>query len=106
MRQEKRYLGTVQIPFTTVYMEGKVEGTFKLDVPCLHLGYQRCALKSIHGIVRCACELSPSCWLFVRRAVASTRSPASQPSCRCKLQHGLGGGRGFQAVSHRWVALG
>jgi hypothetical protein len=40
-RMEKRFLGNLSIPFSTIYMEGKVEGTFRLNAPDLCLGYQR-----------------------------------------------------------------
>jgi len=41
VRTEKRFLGNLSIPFSTIYMEGKVEGTFRLNAPDLCLGYQR-----------------------------------------------------------------
>jgi coiled-coil and C2 domain-containing protein 2A len=41
VRTEKRYLGNLSIPFSTIYMEGRVEGTFRLNAPDLCLGYQR-----------------------------------------------------------------
>lgn len=40
-RVEKRFIGSLRVPFTTVYLSGKIEGMFKVDVPCLHLGYRR-----------------------------------------------------------------
>eukprot|EP00762_Andalucia_godoyi_P001174 ANDGO_02017.mRNA.1 hypothetical protein NAEGRDRAFT_77673 len=39
-RRERRYLGNLKIPFSTVYANRKVEGTFRLDVPPVNLGYE------------------------------------------------------------------
>jgi hypothetical protein len=33
IRTEKRFLGSLNIPFTTIYMEGKVYGEFKVLRP-------------------------------------------------------------------------
>ncbi len=39
-RREKRWLGSLKIPFSTVYVNQKVEGTFRLEVPIMLLGYE------------------------------------------------------------------
>lgn len=44
MRTEKRFLGSLTIPFTTIYMEGRVDGVFRLDTPLVNLGYQQVSL--------------------------------------------------------------
>jgi len=41
VQNERRFLGNLTIPFSTIYMEGKVEGTFRLNAPDVCLGYQR-----------------------------------------------------------------
>ena len=41
LKNERRFLGNLTIPFSTIYMEGKVEGTFRLDAPDVCLGYSR-----------------------------------------------------------------
>ena len=45
VRTEKRFLGNLSIPFSTIYMEGKVEGTFRLNAPDVCLGYSRRAMR-------------------------------------------------------------
>ena len=36
---ESSYLGSVDIPFTTIYLNGNITGTFELQVPKVNLGY-------------------------------------------------------------------
>jgi len=38
-RTEKRFLGSIEIPFSTVFFEGKVEGMFRLNTPAFNIGY-------------------------------------------------------------------
>ncbi|GMH56876.1 hypothetical protein TrST_g14083 [Triparma strigata] len=47
VRVEKRFLGNLSIPFSTIYMEGKVEGTFRLNAPEVCLGYNRRAMSVV-----------------------------------------------------------
>ncbi|GMI38844.1 hypothetical protein TrCOL_g10233 [Triparma columacea] len=47
VRNEKRFLGNLSIPFSTIYMEGKVEGTFRLESPDVVLGYSKRAMKVV-----------------------------------------------------------
>ncbi|OQR72459.1 hypothetical protein BIW11_01302 [Tropilaelaps mercedesae] len=37
---ERRWLGTLAIPFSTVYINSKIEGTFRMDSPPILFGYE------------------------------------------------------------------
>jgi len=41
LREERRWLGGFSLPFSTLYRNGKVEGTFPLTMPPILLGYQK-----------------------------------------------------------------
>lgn len=38
-RIEKRYLGSFSLPFSTLFLEGKIDGVFRLDTPLFNFGY-------------------------------------------------------------------
>jgi len=39
-RRERRYLGTVSVPFTTIYRRKTIQGLFRLDRPEINLAYE------------------------------------------------------------------
>lgn len=37
---ERRWLGSIKLPFSTLYLNSKIEGTFVLNTPLILLGYE------------------------------------------------------------------
>ena len=48
-RKEKRFLGSFSIPFTTIYMEGKVQGNMRVNRPEVNLGYGQSSFAEAMG---------------------------------------------------------
>eukprot|EP01029_Cantina_marsupialis_P017745 TRINITY_DN39_c0_g3_i3.p1 TRINITY_DN39_c0_g3~~TRINITY_DN39_c0_g3_i3.p1 ORF type:complete len:592 (+),score=185.44 TRINITY_DN39_c0_g3_i3:482-2257(+) len=39
VKAQRRYLGSLAVPFSTIYMNGRIEGLFKVNTPPIPLGY-------------------------------------------------------------------
>ena len=48
-RLESRWLGGISLPFSSLYQNTRVEGTFRLHSPPVLLGYERAGLGAGHG---------------------------------------------------------
>ncbi|XP_059159082.1 coiled-coil and C2 domain-containing protein 2A-like isoform X2 [Physella acuta] len=55
-RIEKKWLGSIKIPFSTVYFNNKIDGTFRLNTPPILLGYTYDQSQLQHGLV----DMDPS----------------------------------------------
>ncbi|CAM9934128.1 unnamed protein product, partial [Discosporangium mesarthrocarpum] len=52
IRREKHFLGSINIPFQTIYQEGRIDGFFRLTTPPVNLGYEQSSGLSTTGAVQ------------------------------------------------------
>ena len=57
-RVEKKWLGSLSIPFSSLYRNAKIEGTFKLHSPPILLGYERAGIVGGLSLAQTECSSS------------------------------------------------
>ncbi|XP_045591878.2 coiled-coil and C2 domain-containing protein 2A isoform X1 [Procambarus clarkii] len=101
-RIEKRWLGSLKIPFSTIYSNAKIEGTFSLEEPVVLLGYTRDAA-SPHNLGAPASQGVPN-RSTTHLSIYITLEPTLPPPEHLKAQFESSEPEEVLAASRDWVA--
>ena len=86
-RVEKKWLGSLSIPFSSLYKNTRIEGTFRLHSPPILLGYERSGI--VGGLSLSSAEFSGSTSLSMGGGLAKNTRNATYLNIYVTLQPAL-----------------
>ncbi|XP_035711264.1 coiled-coil and C2 domain-containing protein 2A-like isoform X2 [Folsomia candida] len=117
-RIERRWLGSITIPFSTLYTNGRIEGTFKIKMPPVLLGYEPQGMATHFGGLTMSSKAGisgPSSTSLTNKGTGSLQSqtnafltifitlqPAVQPSSSLREDNATGETSEMMAFVKNW----